>query len=407
MVTRELKNAKIIANLWLANFILTAAVSSYAPFVPLIKNGLGFSFSEFGLLSTAFYVPYTLMQPFSGRSSDRGRARTLILIGLPVLLVATMLLGQIQSIEEALALRGVAGAFGALLFVPSLRTLADLEENRAAMSIAIFGTSSPVASLYISLAGPILATDLGWRLAFPALMAPGFIIWAFNLRHLRGPSTSIRRLGSDIASGESELSSLRYSSTPLWTLKHRETWLLGCQQFARIGLLLAVSAWLPTFFTTGLGYNLVLGGASLGLFSIFAIPSSLLGGHFASKYKSSSKVSTTSFAAIGICFICIAFATGISAWAIDAAIGLFGFMSFAPLFAILPILYEKRVIGFVTGIEAMFANMGAMLLPYIFGNFVDITGHFETSWILLGSICILAFLAGLPLVRVERKGNYI
>lgn len=389
----------IIANLWFAVFNQVASIASYSPFVTLMKDQLSFSFGEFGLLSTIFFIPYTIMQLFSGRASDMGRARALILVGTLLLTISTILLGTIQTLAEALALRTFSGIFAAMIFVPSLRILTRLDPKRVNTMIALLGTSVAAGSLYVSLIGPELGVLLGWRLGIAALMVPGFVIWVANAKFVHESISSVTAFGNLRPKCTS-------SSIPLWTLKRKETWLLGYQQFVRIGVWLTLSIWLPTFFTSALGYDIVLGGVSLTIFSLFAMLSSILGGQLANKTGSSSKVSAFSFLGLAVVLWLIASTeAGTLAWGLVGASGIFVFMSFGPLFGILPTLYGQDVIGFVTGVENMLANLGAVVVPFMFGYLADLTGHFTASWLLIGLIAALAFATGLPVITIERRGQ--
>ena len=364
-----------------------------------MKVQLNFSFGEFGLLSTIFFIPYTMMQLFSGRASDAGRARALILVGTPFLTISTILLGTIQNLPEALVLRAFSGIFAAMIFVPSLRILTRLDPKRVNTAIAVLGTSVAAGSIYVSLLGPELAVLLGWCLGIAALMAPGFVVWAMNAKFVHESIGSVTTFGDPRPKDTS-------SAVPLWTLKRKKTWLLGYQQFVRIGVWLTLSIWLPTFFTSALGYDIVLGGVSLTIFSLFAMLSSILGGQLAIKTGSSSKVSAFSFLGLAVAlWLTATTGEGTLAWGLVGASGIFVFMSFGPLFGILPTLYGQDVVGFVTGIENMLANLGAVVVPFMFGYLADLTGHFVSSWLLIGLMAILAFATGLPVIPIERRGQ--
>lgn len=354
-----------------------------------MREELNFSFSEFGLLSTLFYLPYMMLQLFSGRASDRGQARTLLLIGIPILMILTMLLGAVENIAEALALRTVSGIFGAMIFVPALSVITKLDNKGLNTAIATLGTSVGAGSLYVSLLGPQLAVFLGWRLGIATMMLPGFAIWILNAKFI----PKIR--GGDFEKAASVPTRLSF--------KRKETWLLGYQQFVRIGVWLTVSIWLPTFFASALGYKTVLSGVSLTIFSVFAIISCVVGGHLANRVGSSSKVSTVSFFGLSVVLALMAFANnGLLAFGLAGASGIFVFISFGPLFAIVTVLYQKEVVGLMMGFETMLANLGAVVVPFLFGYFTDLTGHFTLSWILIAALSFFAFATGLPVIPIEK-----
>lgn len=379
----------IVANLWLAVFIQVAGISSYSPFVPLIKAELGFSFAQFGLIASIFFLSYTLMQVLSGRASDHGYARAMILIGTPVIVALSMLFGAIQNVYEALAIRILAGIAAALIFVPAIRVLTRIDPESLSDSIALIGTAIGAGGLYVSLAGPRLALMFGWREGIALMMAPGFLIFALNLKYV--PSTRVTSV---------------HRRFPRWILRRKETWILGVQQFVRVGAWFTVTIWLPTFFTSALGYNLVLSGIALTVFSVAGIFASMVGGRVAARLSSFSKVMMLSFAILGGTIILIAFAaSGMLAWGLVVVFGIFDFLPFGPIFAILPKLYEEGDIGLVTGFENSIANLGAVAVPFFFGWLINPASEsFTLSWLQLGILCLAVSLISIPVIRSEKKG---
>gem|GEM_PF-5699245 len=380
----------VITSLWLSVFVQVAAISSYSPFVPLMKQDLGFNFAGFGIIAAIFFLSYTLMQTLVGRASDNGHARRLIMIGLPTLVSLAILFSGIQNLLEAVTIRILAGVAAAMIFVPALRVMSRLVSRRGLnTSIALIGTSIAAGGLYISLVGPKLGLLFGWRLAIVILMAPTFIVCLLNARFV--PETG--RVSSES------------KGFPSWVLRKKETWILGYQQFARIGVWYTVTIWLPTFFTTMLGYNLVLGGAALTLFSVSGMFSSIAGGRLANRFSSASKVIMLSFVALTITMAVIAFYSGsLIGWVLVAAFGIFDFMPFGPIFAIIPKLYDEDTIGFVTGFENMLANFGAVVVPFLFGFLIDLSGSFSVSWLLIAFMCLGSSILGIPAIRFEKKG---
>lgn len=305
-------------------------------------------------------------------------------------MILTMLLGAVQNIGEALAIRAVSGIFGAIIFVPSLRVMTKLDPKGLNVAIATLGTSVGAGSLYVSLLGPELGVLLGWRAGIAVMMLPGFVIWILNARFI--PKVSV---------GDSQKS----ATVPVWpSFKLKETWLLGYQQFMRIGVWLTLSIWLPTFFASALGYNIVLAGSSLTIFSVFAIVSCVAGGHLANIVGSSSKVSTVSFLVLGAALALTGFTNnGLIGWGFAGLSGISVFLSFGPLFAIVSILYRQEVVGFMMGFETMLANLGAVVVPFLFGYLTDLTGHFTLAWIVIAAMCFLAFATGLPVIPIEKR----
>lgn len=373
-----------------------AAISIYSPLIPSMQKELEFSYAEFGLMTSAFFLPYTILQVPTGHIADRGGTRRLVMVGMLSLTVSTFLLGWTNLFPHALLLRAIAGSAAAGIFVPGIRALTVLYPGRAGAAVGILGASVGAGTLYISLLGPILSLWVGWRLALEALILPGFLVLGifsayFHEEPSRGSSTS--------------------RPFPWQILRHPATWLLGYQQFTRLGVVITLLTWLPTFFVVSLGYDMIAGGIALGLVSAISIVSNPAGGVLADRIRSHSTVTALSLGVLAVSLALMGFfAVGFIAWLLVLIVGWFAFTYFGPLFAILPRLFGEEVAGFASGFQNMLASIGGILLPFLFGYLKDITGGFAAAWALLVVMCAAAAVVGILLVRLEaeaRKGNVV
>ncbi|HUI86763.1 MAG TPA: MFS transporter [Nitrososphaerales archaeon] len=379
-----------LAGLWLAIFAQTASFTVYSPLVPLMKADLGFSYADFGLLATAFYIPYTALQVVVGTYAGRGRIRSLMLPGMATIFVSTVLLGASTSLPEALLLRFVTGAAGATIFVPCVMVIARRYPGRTNYALGIFGTGVAAGPLYISLIAPTLGGALGWRLAIVLAMLPAVVVWAVLFLRI---SDFQPRSGAGPAPRGS------------WTtvLRSRITWLLGYQQLARVGMWATILTFLPTFFAEGLGYPTSVASAALTVFAVLAAVSSVLGARMVVSFKSNAKVTLLSLAVMAASLILIGLVTvGLAPWLLAGALGIVIFMAFGPQFTIATDFFPLESLGLAVGVQAVLGNVGATVMPYVFGGLRDATGGFGSSWEVCGLICVLAAAVGLALWRAER-----
>src|SRR5512134_3384123 len=100
-------------------------IASIPLLLPLIREDLGISFTQAGLLSVAATLSYGLMQIPAGFLADRfgpGRPYFFGLFGWSAMCIA---FGMVHAYWLALVTLLVAGAFRALLFAPGLALLAS------------------------------------------------------------------------------------------------------------------------------------------------------------------------------------------------------------------------------------------------------------------------------------------
>src|SRR5215813_11569599 len=149
-----------------AHFLTLAAIPLL---LPSIREDLGITFAEAGMLSAAGMVSYALIQIPAGYLSDRFGPRRLLFVGLLGWSILSVSLGLIHVFRLALVNQFIAGAFRALLFAPGLALLASwYPPRRRATAMSLFLLGAAAGSVFLSLAGPQLAERHGWRVTFIA-----------------------------------------------------------------------------------------------------------------------------------------------------------------------------------------------------------------------------------------------
>ena len=123
-----------------------------------------------GFLGAAYFYPYALMQLPSGLLSDSWGPRKTITLFFTIAFVGTLMLGLAPSVSLAIIGRTLVGLGVAMLFVPTLKILAEWFHVRefATMTgilMAVGGIGSLVAATPLAL----LSAWIGWRFSFIAI----------------------------------------------------------------------------------------------------------------------------------------------------------------------------------------------------------------------------------------------
>jgi sugar phosphate permease len=137
-----------------------------------------------GLLGAAYFYPYALMQLPAGLLSDSWGPRKTITTFFVVAFVGSVLLGLAPSVVWAIVGRTLVGLGVAMLFVPTLKILAEWFHAREfALMTGILMALGGVGSL--SAASPLAALSgrIGWRMSFVAVglftLVIGLLVYAF------------------------------------------------------------------------------------------------------------------------------------------------------------------------------------------------------------------------------------
>ena len=123
-----------------------------------------------GLLGAAYFYPYALMQLPAGLLSDSWGARNTITLFFFVAFAGSLILGFAPTVRMAIVGRSLVGLGVAMLFVPTLKILAEWFHVREfALMTGILMALGGVGSLIAATPLAWLSTQIGWRLSFVAV----------------------------------------------------------------------------------------------------------------------------------------------------------------------------------------------------------------------------------------------
>jgi sugar phosphate permease len=137
-----------------------------------------------GLLSSAYFYPYALMQVPAGLLSDSWGPRRSISLFFLLASIGSVMLGLAPSVPLALVGRALVGLGVAMLFVPTMKILAEwFRVGEFATMTAILMVMGGLGSLTAASPLAILSTWIGWRLSFVAVgvftLLMAVLVWLF------------------------------------------------------------------------------------------------------------------------------------------------------------------------------------------------------------------------------------
>lgn len=378
----------------IGSLYLGAVNSAYPPILLLIKEELRLTYTESGMLITAYFTGYTMGQIPWGYLADRfggGKALATSVLGLAA---STLLSGAARSGMEVVAWRFLAGLLGAGIFVPGVRLISEwFVKERRGTAIGLFGTGTSLGGILGASASPFIALSFDWRWSLWSFALLGLSLVPVMWFWMRGAS---RRREKGVSRRGSEGLVRRWSF-----------WLLGFDQFVRLGMTYAMATWLPTFLSETHDLNLVLAGTSITLMSVVGIISNPVGG-LVSDRAGEVPVMAVSFAALIPCLCALSVTRDLAfIWISITLLGWLTNFLRGPMFAILPKLYGIERAGRSTGYQNTFASAGAVVLPFIVSFLRDHTASFEAGWLSLTLFCGMGSIATLMLKRSSpfRKGR--
>jgi sugar phosphate permease len=120
-----------------------------------------------GILGSAYFYPYALMQLPAGLLSDSWGPRRTITLFFTLAFVGSLLLGLAPSLFWAVVGRALVGLGVSMLFVPTMKVLAEWFRIREfATMTGILMAMGGIGTLSAATPLALLSTWIGWRLSF-------------------------------------------------------------------------------------------------------------------------------------------------------------------------------------------------------------------------------------------------
>ena len=169
-----------LALLWVAFFLQQGTRQVYGPLVGSIKDAVGASDVELGLVSTVFTLVYGITIPFAGFAADLFSRKWMVVIGVAIFSAGILTSGFVTCIGALVVTYGLVNGFGQPFYYPSSTSLISqlhADSKATALSLLQLGMYGGVIGCSW-LAGWFAGLGAeGWRLPFKALGVVG-LCWA-------------------------------------------------------------------------------------------------------------------------------------------------------------------------------------------------------------------------------------
>ena len=365
--------------------------SGVALLLPLIREDLGISFAQAGVLSAAMTTSYALAQIPAGYFADRYGAKRLFFGGLLGWSILALALSAVFSYWIAVIALFAAGACRALIFAPGLALVSSwFPPTRRATAMSLFLVGSFIGTIALSLTAPLLTGYLGWRPAYALYALLGILtaiaFWFFAAETTPGGPASRVNL-----------------QDARRVLRHRITWVCNALQFIRFSSATAFNFWLPSLLLADRGFALESVGLIVALSAACAAAANPLGAYLSDRLRSPALVIGGSLAIVACTSVLLV--TVQSTHALLVVIGVhsvFLTIYFGPLFSIPIEALGQRTAGLSTGIGNLFANLGALVAAYALGHVKDATGSFAPGFYSLAVLCAAGVVLSAFLGRLRK-----
>jgi sugar phosphate permease len=383
---------------------------------PEIRAELGLSYSEMGLLLSAFAWSYGLAQIPAGSLIDRFGPRRVLGFGMIVWSVAQLAAGVVSSLHQFVAARIALGFGESPMYIGGARVCADwFPLKQRALPIGIFNASSALAP---ALAPPLLTLLMvlyGWRIMFVVAGLAGFavaILWAIFYRapaDAEIPEADIDNIRRD----DGEPSHHAGLTQVAWLLKFPTSWGMFLGFFGVVYISWFYATWLPGYLESarhlsvanaGLWASIPLGAGFLG---------GLAGGLISDRLGRSGTDAVTAcrlpiiwgLVVAGGSTIVAAYVVNISVAVSLMAVGLFAAnVSSSCGWALAAVIAPPNAVATLEAVQNVGGSIGGALAPLVTGILVQATGSFVPAFAVAGVIAFASAIAYWGLTEKKISG---
>ncbi len=414
MITTPTKQQQYRA-LGLSTFAVTLCFAVWTIFSIIgirISEDLGLSDTQLGLLMATPILTGAISQFFLGIWTERFGGRWVFGIVMLTSAACVYLLTFTSTYGMLLVGALGVGLAGGAFIVGVTYTTAWFEPARQGTALGIFGAAH-VGAAVTSFGAPFLLVALGWeQTARIYAMVLAIMGVAFMVLAREDPLASVR-------AGENAKSFM----AQMEPLRQLRIWRFALYYFFVFGAFVALALWLPHYLIGVYGLDIKSAGMIAALYTVPASLFHILGSWMSDRYGARRVMYWALIAsAIGTFLLSypptdyvvhslegdLHFTLEMSLPMFVALIFILGFfmsLGKAAVYKHIPVYYPAHV-GAVGGAVGMIGGLGGFLLPLMFGVLNDITGIWQSSFMLMFVIVAAALAWMHYAIRSAEKAEW-
>jgi MFS family permease len=392
---------ELLVLFWFANFLNQGDRQIFNAILPAIRDGLGASDVQMGLVSAVFTLVYGLLVPVAGLLGDRLSRKWLVCLSLLVFSGGTLLTGLAGGLVSLIVFRCIATGAGESFYTPpALSLLSQHHVRTRALALAVIQTSLYIGIIASSVIAAAIAERWGWRAAFATFGWAGIllaIMLVWRLRNDAPPADD--RPPAEPPAIAATLGRLAGNRTALYLSAA-----FACHVFVNIGFL----TWMPTLLMEQ--HALTLTNAAFQavfLHHVCAMAGVIIGGWWSDRRALRDPAGRLPVAALGLllsapCVLLLGW--GGPLIVVQIALGAYGFVRglydaniYATLYEVVPV----RLRATATGLMIACAFATGALSPFLLGL---MKAHLD--WYAGFALLTLVYLVGAACILVGARRTF-
>lgn len=365
-----------LASIGIFGLVLATTYTNHAPLIPVFMEDLGFTPTEAGHLSLAFFLSMATGSLPAGVWSDRFGPKRIGGLGLAMAGLGTAVLGYAEGFAALLLLKVFSGFGAGLGFIAGVRYASiAFPRSRVHFAQGLYGGCIQLGAGTSLYSMPLLYERLNLQGAFFAsagLVLAGLVLWL-----LVAPD---RRMA---------LPPARFSAA----LRSRTVWLLALVHTGTFGLAILVGTWITTFLFRDMGLALSVAGGLGSAVLVVGVVSRPIGGFLIDRRWVLTKTMIRMSLLAGTLGLVLLALPGRPVWAVFIALLVMGIALSMPYSAVIntatAALPESpgASVGVVGSLSIVLIALAAPALGFIYSQ----TASFSLAFGLLGAFSFMVF----------------
>ncbi|MFO7793231.1 MAG: MFS transporter [Candidatus Saliniplasma sp.] len=386
----------VVLGAFLALLIASLRSYSFGIFIDPLTADFGWPRAPLTLVLSISFLVTSFLGIVSGTLSDRYGVRKVMTVGSVLVITGFALSSQITSLVQLYLTFILIGIGASAFYIPVTTTVTRWFSEKRGLAVGI-----TVSALGIGMAffPPILERSIsrfGWRNTFLIAGLISMILLSISILLMkRPPEDETDDVGGISSDSEDDSSS---DFTLKQALKTKYFWLIYFMfmmaQFSAMTITVHI---VP--YSTEIGVSSFYAATLLTVIGISNICGRLLGGVTADRIGV-IKGTSIFFAFQGMMILFLPFSEGL--WMMYSISILFG-LSYGGWVMIYPVivsyLYGDKNSGAILGALGTVAGIGGALGPYIAGYIFDVTGAYDSAFLLSGAMMFLSLFLSLLFIK--------
>ena len=386
---------------WITSYAVRLGLS---PVLIPIMAEFNLTHAQAGLLATAFFYAYTMMQLPAGHLGDRFGKKVILVAATSFWGLMSLLTGFARSFATLFLFRFLTGVGEGSYFSndrPIISAYTPKEKMGLGQGVSFTGLGIGMA-LGILLAG-VISDAFGWRWVFIIYSIPCFIASLLIYLMVKEPAR---------APGGGGERKVPYRLV----FQSRDLWLFYLGGISAIYVLWVLGIWAPAMFKEIGIKELAKASIFSSLLGIAAIPGLIITGLITDKMARAGKgrkiVIALEFIALAIIMTLIGYAVPLraSVFTLSLLVFLAGFFIWgiwAPIYALIPEIVPREILGTTYGLTNTIHFLGSLIAPWLTGWIKDVTGSFAWGAYVAGAFIFIGALIFMAIRPVFRLGPEI